>query len=83
MTIVRAKLFANGGSQAVRLPKSCWFPDASEVLVRREGRRVILEPADGWSPKFLALAGAWRKPIPRPKQQPISKMRNPFDIHEK
>jgi virulence-associated protein VagC len=40
----RAKLFQNGGSQAVRLPLSCHFPeDATEVVVRREGNRIILE----------------------------------------
>ncbi len=29
-----AKIFSNGGSQAVRLPKSCRF-DQDEVLVNR------------------------------------------------
>ena len=52
----RAKLFRNGGSQAVRLPRECRF-SAEEVLVHREGSRVILEPADDrWSPEFLGLA---------------------------
>ena len=45
----RAKLFRNGGSQAVRLPLACRFPeDAGEVLVRQDGRRVILEAVDEW-----------------------------------
>ncbi len=39
----RARLFMNGGSQAVRLPKEFRF-EGTEVLVRREGKRVILEP---------------------------------------
>jgi len=39
----RAKLFTHGGSQAVRLPKAFRF-EGSEVTVRREGDRVILEP---------------------------------------
>ena len=39
-----AKLFWNGRSQAVRLPKEFRF-EGDEVQVRREGRRVILEPA--------------------------------------
>jgi antitoxin VapB len=39
----RAKLFQHGGSQAVRLPKAFRF-EGSEVTVRREGDRVILEP---------------------------------------
>jgi antitoxin VapB len=42
---VRAKLFPNGRSQAVRLPKAFRLP-GNEVLVHREGRRVILEPIE-------------------------------------
>ena len=38
-----AKLFKNGRSQAVRLPKDYRF-DGTEVAVRREGSAVILEP---------------------------------------
>jgi antitoxin VapB len=74
----RAKLFQNGGSQAVRLPKACRFPAQQEVLVRREGRRVILEPADEWSNKFRACLGAWRDEIPRPVQRPVRDLRNPL-----
>jgi len=39
----RAKLFRNGGSQAVRLPKEFQF-DGMEVRIRREGQNVVLEP---------------------------------------
>ena len=73
-----AKLFKNGGSQAVRLPKECRFPDQGKVLVRREGRRVILEPADEWTERFLSCLGAWEREIPRPKQRKLSDLRNPF-----
>ncbi len=38
-----AKLFKNGQSQAVRLPKEFRF-DGKEVLVERDGERVILSP---------------------------------------
>lgn len=41
---VRAKLFWNGRSQAVRLPKEFRF-EGDEVEIRREGTMVILEPA--------------------------------------
>jgi antitoxin VapB len=76
----RAKIFTNGGSQAVRLPKSCRFPDDQhEVLARRVGRRVILEPADEWSKDFLEILGAWHDEIPRPKAASVSKRKNPFD----
>lgn len=42
----RARLFANGGSQAVRLPRAFRLP-GKEVRIRREGRAVILEPVVG------------------------------------
>jgi antitoxin VapB len=74
----RAKLFRNGGSQAVRLPKECRFAAEGEVLVRREGRRVILEAADQWPDRFRACLGAWHGKIPRPKPQRIRDLRDPF-----
>lgn len=40
-----AKLFMHGRSQAVRLPKAYRF-EGTQVRVRREGRKVILEPAE-------------------------------------
>jgi len=73
----RTKLFQNGGSQAVRLPKECRFAAQGEVLVRREGRRVILEAADEWSDKFRACLGAWSGEIPRPRQQQVRDLRDP------
>ena len=78
MKAVRAKLFPNGGSQAVRLPKECRFPAQREVLVRKEGRRVILEAADEWPEKFRACLGAWSGEIPRPKQRQVRDLRDPF-----
>jgi len=42
---VRAKLFANGRSQAVRLPKEFRF-DGSEVKIRRALGGVLLEPVE-------------------------------------
>lgn len=75
MTASRAKLFRNGGSQAVRLPKECRFPDDErEVVVHREGRKIILEPADEWPSAFRACLGAWSEPIERP----VAKPRDPF-----
>jgi antitoxin VapB len=74
----RAKIFQNGGSQAVRLPKRFRFHDA-EVIVRKVGRRVILEPADEWSPAFLACIGSWKEDIPRPPSRSIARTPNPFD----
>ena len=75
----RAKLFKNGGSQAVRLPKDCRFPDdQSEVVVRREGRRIVLEPVDAWPEDFLSCIGAWQGDLPRPKHDSDSALRDPF-----
>lgn len=55
---MRAKLFKSGGSQAVRLPKAYRFEGQEDVLIYRQGARVVLEGRpDGWSPEFLALAG--------------------------
>lgn len=39
----RAKLFANGRSQAVRLPKEFRML-GTEVLIHKEGDRIVLEP---------------------------------------
>jgi antitoxin VapB len=72
---MRAKLFQNGGSQAVRLPKECRFVDQDEVVVRRDGRRVILEPVDEWPGAFRACLGAWDEEIPRPQPEDL---RDPF-----
>jgi antitoxin VapB len=44
-----AKLFMHGRSQAVRLPKAYRMP-GTEVRVRRDGDKVILEPVE--APKF-------------------------------
>ncbi len=76
--VERAKLFKNGGSQAVRLPKDCRFPGQSEVVVRKVGRQVVLEPVDSWPPEFVACLGAWTEAIDRPKAQSIQKLRDPF-----
>lgn len=43
--VVTAKLFKNGNSQAVRLPKEFRF-EGDEVLIRREGTKVIIAPKD-------------------------------------
>ena len=40
-----AKIFENGRSQAVRLPKQCRF-DCDEVYVNKIGNVVILSPQD-------------------------------------
>jgi antitoxin VapB len=47
-----AKIFMNGRSQAVRLPKECRF-DCDEVYVEKQGDRIILSPRQpGWDEFF-------------------------------
>jgi len=51
-----AKIFKNGNSQAVRLPKSCQF-DVDEVEILRRGDEVILrKPRQNLSEAFDLLA---------------------------
>jgi len=76
----RAKIFQNGGSQAVRLPKSCRFSDdLDEVIVRRHGKQVILEPANEWPAEFLKCLGAWKEDIPRPPARVVGSRKDSFD----
>ena len=66
----KAKLFKTGGSQAVRLPRAYRFQGQTEVLIKREGKRVVLEDARrAWSRRFLALAGSARD-FPDPPEPP-------------
>ena len=51
-----AKLFQNGRSQAVRLPKAFRFEGLSEVLIERDGDRVILSPGKRASIERLIAA---------------------------
>jgi antitoxin VapB len=68
----RAKLFRTGGSQALRLPKRFRFDGQTEVLIRREGKRVVLETANRtWSRRFLELAGS-AKEFPYPPEPPTA-----------
>ncbi len=50
-----AKLFQNGKSQAVRLPKKYRFP-GDKVLIKRVGNAVVLLPyEDSWETLFDSL----------------------------
>lgn len=49
-----AKIFKNGRSQAVRLPKEFRF-DVEEVYIEKVGNKVILSPKpDSWRDFFLS-----------------------------
>lgn len=63
-----AKLFMNGRSQAVRLPKDCRLP-GKEVYVRRLGSSLVLTPKNkGW--ELLNEAVAMAGDFPRRDQPP-------------
>lgn len=51
-----ARLFTNGASQAVRLPKE-FRMSGTEVRIWKEGNRVVMEPIlTGWDAMFAAIA---------------------------
>lgn len=50
--VMIAKLFKNGQSQAVRLPKECHF-NGDEVMVNKIGDIVVLAPKENKWPSFL------------------------------
>lgn len=51
------RLFRNGRSQAVRIPKEFELPGSSAVM-RREGERLVIEPAA--QPSLLAVLARLR-----------------------
>jgi antitoxin VapB len=73
-----AKLFANGRSQAVRLPQEFRF-EGHEVRIRRFGLGVLLEPAtvdlDTW---FDALDRFDEPFMPEGRNQPQTPVREVF-----
>jgi antitoxin VapB len=71
----RAKIFQNGRSQAIRIPKDYRF-EGTEVYIYKEGDRVILEPV----PKKSWPEGFWDLFSPDPEFQPPSPLPQK-DIH--
>ena len=73
-----AKIFTNGGSQAVRLPKTYRFND-DEVLVNRIGNVVMLMPKnEGWQSLLESLdmftddyLADGIEPLPAEEREPI------------
>ncbi|MCM2257123.1 MAG: antitoxin [Vicinamibacteria bacterium] len=74
--MLTAKLFANGRSQAVRLPKEFRFAGDS-VFIKRVGDAVVLLPRkDGWSTLEKALA-SFEPGFVMERLQPESQEREP------
>jgi antitoxin VapB len=79
--MAKAKLFTNGGSQAVRLPAAFRF-DADEIDVRRDaltGDVILSKPRGSWDEYF-----AWVATLDLPadfltnRDQPLDDFRDPF-----
>lgn len=81
-----ARIFNNGNSQAVRLPKQFRF-DASEVFIRKDAATgdIVLStrPASGSWAEFFALRAKTRIPADFLSERPLNKVapgRDPFAI---
>jgi antitoxin VapB len=82
----KAKLFRNGRSQAVRLPKEFRLP-GTEVTVTRVGKGILLEPVERrltWQEVFAELDRLQAEhgpflPEGRPEQPPMPPPRAIFD----
>lgn len=82
---IRAKLFENGRSQAVRLPKEFRF-EGKEVRVRRALGGVLLEPVESddtphipieeWFAQMDALRDGHL--FPEREEQPLAEERDPI-----
>jgi antitoxin VapB len=84
MERTRAKIFSNGGSQAVRLPKR-FRVDASEVEIWQEGDNLLLHPIKkprfaSWQEMFDAIDRRGSDLTIEDRQQPAEPdVRDPFD----
>ena len=78
-----AKIFPNGGSQAIRLPAEFRFEGIDEVYIRRDAvtGEVILsaKAASGAWDEFFALRDQTRIPAHFMADRPLSDSVNPVD----
>jgi antitoxin VapB len=65
-----AKIFRNGGSQAVRLPKEVRF-DVEEVCVKRIGSALLLFPKDAAWDIMSSVAGQADDDFLSDRKQPV------------
>lgn len=81
MSHAKAKLFTHGGSQAVRLPKAFRF-EGDEVLIRKDGDKVILEPKQRDFSRLWRVLDALEDPadpFPDPPPQSLTGAAIDFD----
>lgn len=73
-----AKLFQNGKSQAVRLPKEYHF-SGDKVLIKRVGNAVVLLPyQDSWETLFESLE-KFSDDFMENRQQPLQEREDIFE----
>ena len=70
------KVFQSGNSQAIRLPKEFRLA-CDTVTIRREGRRLIIEPVADWADRLYEVLHdfsddfmAEGRDQPRPQERP-------------
>jgi antitoxin VapB len=73
-----AKLFQNGNSQAVRLPKKFKMP-GNMVKISQQGTQIILEPLETtWDSLFESLADFPEDFLASGREQPDMQKRDSF-----
>jgi antitoxin VapB len=69
-----AKIFRNGKSQAVRLPKEFKL-GGSEVYIKRVGRNVILTPKDNAWESLISSLNLFTDDFMTERKQPLVQVR--------
>ena len=70
-----AKVFTNGRSQAIRLPKECRFQDA-EVFVKKYDDIVLLIPKNSVLSTFVSSLNGFSADFMAEREQPEVQERN-------
>ena len=77
-----AKLFRNGRNQAVRIPREFELP-GDEVVMRKEGNRLIIEPP-GDRESVTEMLDRWQREGPLPPDEELPEIEDlppdPFEI---
>ena len=73
-----AKLFRNGSSQAVRLPKGCRF-EGEEVIVKKVGDAVMLFPKSYDARALAEILGGLDDEFSLAREQPAEQQARRFD----
>lgn len=73
-----AKIFKNGQSQAVRLPKSFRF-EGTEVAIKRVGEGILLLPLKHSSEQLLTLLENVDEAVAIERNQPLTQDVREFD----